>query len=232
MKIIDDRVTLLELDMFFMGKQSKIHPILIQDDNYQILIDAGLPGQFEQLENELLRAGSSAALLDYILLTHQDLDHIGCLPELAAVNSSVRICAHSLDAPYIRGENRLLKENVVPWQKQLEVWPSGRVDQLLSHDERLDSSGDIRVIHTPGHTDGHISLLLEDSRQLIIGDALFYLNGELQVPPQELTIDKSRAMESLEHLLEYEFDQILFYHGGVCPHGKQKLECLMGSRSQ
>lgn len=231
MKIIDDRVTLLELDMFFMGEQSMIHPMLIRDDNVQILIDTGLPGQFEQLENEMLRAGSSAASLDYLLLTHQDLDHIGCLPELSAVNPNVLICAHPFDAPYIRGENRLLKENVVPWQKELEVLPSSRVDQLLAHKERLSLCGGIQVIHTPGHTDGHISFLLEESRQLIIGDALFYTNGEIQVPPQELTINMPQAMKSLEQLLDYDFDQILFYHGGICPNGKKKLESLIHSYS-
>lgn len=152
---IKDKVSLLELDMFFLGKHRTIHPILIQDGNSIILIDAGLPHQFEHMENEMLNAGISAAQLTHILITHQDLDHIGCLPELSAVNASASICAHSLDAPYIRGDEKLIKDNIVPWQSELNPLPSSRVDQLLSDHEKLNIGGGIKVNHTPRHTDGH-----------------------------------------------------------------------------
>lgn len=229
MKYMNDRVTLLELDMFFMGTQSTIHPILIEDDELTILIDAGLPGQFEQLENQLLNAGTSAAMLTHILITHQDLDHIGCLPELSAVNPSASIYAHRLDAPFIRGDQSLIKDNIVPWQDELEILPTSRVDYFLTDKETLKLGGGIQVIHTPGHTDGHVSFLLEETGQLIIGDALFYIEDQLIIPSPELTVNVTEAMKSLEKLLSYEFDSLLCYHGGVCTDAKIKIKNLLDS---
>ncbi|WP_458127116.1 MBL fold metallo-hydrolase [Paenibacillus sp. Z3-2] len=226
---IADKVSLLELDMFFLGKHRTIHPILIQDGNSIILIDAGLPQQFEHMENEMLNAGISAAQLTHILITHQDLDHIGCLPELSAVNASASICAHNLDAPYIRGDEKLIKDNIVPWQSELNALPSSRVDQLLSDHEKMNIGGGIKVIHTPGHTDGHVSFLLEETGQLVVGDALFYIEGQLIIPGHDLTVNVQEAIYSLEKLLTYEFDELICYHGGICTDGKNQIKTLLNS---
>ena len=59
-----------------------IHPILLWNDEMAVLIDTGFPGQFEDIQVEMKRVGVSVDKLKVVILTHQDIDHIGSLPDL------------------------------------------------------------------------------------------------------------------------------------------------------
>ena len=59
-----------------------IHPILLWDDEMAVLIDTGFPGQFEDIQVEMERVGVSVDKLKVVILTHQDIDHIGSLPDV------------------------------------------------------------------------------------------------------------------------------------------------------
>ena len=58
-----------------------IHPILLWDDEMAV-IDTGFPGQIEDIQVEMEKVGVSFDKLKVVILTHQDIDHIGSLPEL------------------------------------------------------------------------------------------------------------------------------------------------------
>lgn len=47
-----------------------------------VLIDTGFPGQIEDIQVEMEKVGVSFDKLKVVILTHQDIDHIGSLPEL------------------------------------------------------------------------------------------------------------------------------------------------------
>ena len=81
--------------------------------------------------------------------------------------------------------------------------------------ERLDLAGGIRVIFTPGHTPGHLSLYLERSKVLIAGDALTAERGSLNGPNPSMTPEMRRALQSIRRLADLEIDTIVCYHGGV-----------------
>ena len=68
-----------------------------------VLIDTGFPGQFEDIQVEMERVGVSFDKLKVVILTHQDIDHIGSLPELLEGVSDIKVYAHELDKPYIEG---------------------------------------------------------------------------------------------------------------------------------
>jgi glyoxylase-like metal-dependent hydrolase (beta-lactamase superfamily II) len=89
------------------------------------------------------------------------------------------------------------------------------VDEHLEDGERLDIAGGIRVIFTPGHTPGHLSLYLERSKVLIAGDALRAERGSLTGPNPSMTLEMGTALQSLRRLAGLEIDTILCYHGGV-----------------
>ena len=79
---IADGVKMMELSMNMGGIQSSIHPTLIWDDNNVILVDAGLPGGLPDIKEEMNKTGVSFDKLDKIIITHQDMDHIGGLPDI------------------------------------------------------------------------------------------------------------------------------------------------------
>jgi glyoxylase-like metal-dependent hydrolase (beta-lactamase superfamily II) len=68
------------------------------------------------------------------------------------------------------------------------------------------------ALHTPGHTVGHLALLLpRDGGVLIVGDAATDVGGRLGVGPIYEDVDE--GMRSLRRLAGLEFETALFSHG-------------------
>ncbi len=187
-----------------------IHPTLLWDQDMAVLIDAGFPGQMEELREAMAQVGVSLNQLRAVILTHQDVDHIGCLPDLIdTCAQEIRIYAHALEQPYIQGELPLLKD------AHLENPPKGRVDKTLSDGEELPFCGGIQIIHTPGHTPGHISLYLTQSKTLIAGDSLYSVDGNIVGIHEPSVLDLAEAHESLKKYLDLEIETVVCYHGGI-----------------
>ena len=89
------------------------------------------------------------------------------------------------------------------------------VDEHLEDGARLDLAGGIRVIFTPGHTPGHISLYLERPKVLIAGDALTAEGSSLKGPNQSMTLEMRTALRSVRRLAELDVETVVCYHGGV-----------------
>src|SRR5919112_1029772 len=194
--------------------------LILDDENGNTLVDTGLPAQAGAIDAALGEADIRVRDLGHIILTHQDLDHIGSGADLVR-QSGARVLAHPTDAPYIEGELRPLKitpemlEQRPQMREVLKRLEPVRVDEHLEDGERLDLAGGIRVIFTPGHTPGHLSLYLERSKVLIAGDALRAERGSLNGPNPSMTLDMRTALQSLRKLADLEIDTIVCYHGGV-----------------
>ena len=231
---IADGVKMMELSMNMGGIQSSIHPTLIWDDNNVILVDAGLPGGLPDIKEEMNKTGVSFDKLDKIIITHQDMDHIGGLPDiLRESDHEIKVLAHEEDKPYIQGEKRLNKktpERREQLEKQLKSMPeeqrnamqklfqnppTAKVDETLKDEVELPYCGGIRIIHTPGHTPGHIVLYLKQSKILIAGDLLNIIDGELVGPNPQHTPNMDSALKSLQKLTQYDIEKVITYHGGL-----------------
>jgi glyoxylase-like metal-dependent hydrolase (beta-lactamase superfamily II) len=187
-----------------------IHPILLKDQEMTILIDTGFPGQFKDLCVAMDMAGVPIDKLNTVILTHQDVDHIGNLPEiLQTCGNEIKVYAHELDKPYIQGELPLLKDG------HLENPPKGTVNNTLINGQELPFCGGIRVIHTPGHTPGHISLYLKESKTLIAGDSMYSVDGMLGGIHEPTTPDMDSARLSLKKYLDLDITSVICYHGGL-----------------
>jgi glyoxylase-like metal-dependent hydrolase (beta-lactamase superfamily II) len=194
--------------------------LIVDEENGNTLVDAGLPDQAEAIGAALGEAGIGVRDLRRIIFTHQDLDHVGSGAALVR-QSGARVMAHSAEVPYIEGRLRPLK----PTSEMLEQRPHMReilgrlepvgVDEQLENDTRLELAGGTQVIFTPGHTPGHISLYLERSKTLIAGDALTAEGGHLNGPYPLATPDMHTAIESIRTLADLDVDTIICYHGGV-----------------
>ncbi|MGG4451729.1 MBL fold metallo-hydrolase [Brevibacillus porteri] len=202
---ISKGVEMLHLD--FHG--NIIHPVLLWDRDMAVLIDTGFPGQMDDLRVAMEKVGVSFNKLKAVILTHQDVDHIGSLPEILQERGDhVHVYAHELDKPYIQGELPLLKD------EHLENPPKGRVDHTVSDGQELPFCGGIRVIHTPGHTPGHISLYLKQSKTLVVGDSMYSVNGILGGIHAPSTPDMNTARLSLKKYVDLDIAAVVCYHGG------------------
>lgn len=239
-------VEMLELTMNLTGNPSMIHPSLIWDNETVILVDAGMPGQLQSIREAMDKAGVPFNRLNKVILTHQDIDHIGSVPQiLQESDHRIEVLAHEADKPYIEGEKPLIKMNKERLAKMLESLPEERrkqaealfanppkasVDTTLEDAQQLSYCGGITVIYTPGHTPGHISLYLNQSKILITGDAMVAANGQLLGPSPQATPDMETAMKSLKKFTQYDIAAVICYHGGVCKDNvnQQLLELAKG----
>ncbi|WP_334072874.1 MULTISPECIES: MBL fold metallo-hydrolase [Paenibacillus] len=236
---ISNGVEMLEIQIDSFGNPAMINPTLIWDDDTTILIDTGTPGSLEQIRIAMNEIGIPLNRLKVIILTHQDIDHIGTLPDLIHEKGvEIEVYAHEADKPYIEGTLPLLKLNAESMAWQMEAIPDevrrsfleeltnnrpkAKVTQTLVDNQELPYCGGIRVISTPGHTPGHISLYFQESKTLVAGDAVFSVDGVLYGPHPESTPDMQTALHSLEKFLYFDIDTMICYHGGVSRHNVNK----------
>lgn len=228
-------IDMLEISVQIMGGSNTIYPTLLLNEETAVLVDTGYPGLLSKFKEVIEQAGVPWGRLRTIVITHQDVDHIGSLPAMLAEEDTVlNVLAHEMEKPYIEGEKMLLKHTpealaaaaaMIPphvpeeWRQKflytLSHPPKGRVDQTIRGGDILPFAGGITVIHTPGHSPGHLSLYHQESRTLIAADALTVLNGELHGPDAAATPDMATALHSLANLAAYDIDTVICYHGGL-----------------
>lgn len=228
-------IEMLEISAIIMGKANVIHPTLIWDEALVILVDTGYPGQLPLFREAMEKAGIPFDTLSKIIITHQDIDHIGNLPTILKESlQRVEVLANEVEKPYIQGEKRLLKltpeaiaqaMNSLPaemseerrkaFKAALENPPKANVDKTIADGEELPYCGGIIVINTPGHTPGHICLYHKKTKTLIAGDAMKVGDGQLLRPDPRTTLDMDLAIKSLKKLTQYDIEAVICYHGGL-----------------
>jgi glyoxylase-like metal-dependent hydrolase (beta-lactamase superfamily II) len=227
---IADNIERLELPMNLMGSERLIYPTLMWDEDNVILVDAGIPGYLLQLKNAMIEAGVSFDRLNKIIVTHQDIDHIGGIKGILSEKPEVIVLAHEDDKPYIQGEKKIVRLNpqfmkrinALPDDERLKILDmfensSVKVNQTISDGEVLPYCGGITVIHTPGHTPGHVCLYHQMSKTLIVGDTMNIIDDQLVGPNKDMMGEEEAmdAINSLKKLIDYDIVNIITYHGGL-----------------
>lgn len=105
--------------------------------------------------------------LKYILLTHCHGDHIGGVEELQKAKGG-KVLIHRDDEEGLYNVDINMTDYIGIKNPKIEI--TSRLD-----DEDLIHIGDIefKVIHTPGHTKGSISLYCKEYKMLFSGDTIF-----------------------------------------------------------
>lgn len=224
-----DGLAMLELPTDFMGGKDTINLALVWDDDAAVLVDAGFPGQAPLIKERMEAAGVPFDRLTHIIITHQDLDHIGSLAALKSMSGhKARVIAHTEETPYIQMEKLPVKftPEMIQQMKNSMKNPffssmddfmalmKTTVDRVVNDKDEIDLCGEISIIHTPGHTPGHISLYFRKYKLLVTGDAMNLVDGELTGPMPQFTADLDVATASLKKYAAYDIQNIICYHGG------------------
>lgn len=105
--------------------------------------------------------------IQYILITHPHVDHIGAVSKLAD-EYICQVLMHPEAVPMLEQA----PANAAHMGVRFGDVPG--IDRLLKDDETLDVGGlQVRALYTPGHAPGHLAYYLESQRMVFTGDALF-----------------------------------------------------------
>jgi glyoxylase-like metal-dependent hydrolase (beta-lactamase superfamily II) len=219
-RVVTNGIQHLTVTFDLNGVQRIINPTLIWDGNSAVLVDAGFPGQAPAVRAAIESTGIPFSRLRTIVVTHLDWDHIGGLAKIVADVPGIDVLAHEQEKPFIQGDETFIKS---PQRNATGPAPTftvpdfarTKVTKQVGDGDVLEVSGGVDIIHTPGHTLGHICLYHRQSRTLIAGDALNVVEDKLVGPNPLYTHDLNQATESLKKLAKYDICTVICYHGGV-----------------
>lgn len=194
---------------------------VVEADGGIVVVDAGLPGFYDQLEAFLRSRGRTVADVDSVLLTHAHNDHVGIAEKVRQAGVPVRI--HEADAEMARtGKPHPRERSLLPYLRQRATWrllvmgvrlgalrPVKIAEVAAFGEGELDVPGRPRVIHTPGHSPGHVVFHFEAQGALLAGDAVCLFNPLTgrrgpQIMPGGFSLSSEQALESLSRFEQLE----------------------------
>lgn len=221
----------LEVRYDFNGKEDVLYPVVLRRGRETVLVDCGYAGFMSLLEKAMAEHGLALKHLTGIIITHHDMDHMGGLAEIKAAYPAAKVYTSSLEKDYVEGHQKSLRlqqaEDLYPclpeehrpgalqFQQGLKSVQPVTVDDVLPLNEEIPFLEGVKVIPTPGHMPGHISLYLPGQRTLVAADAVVYENGALEMANPQYTLDLPAALASVRRLQGLEINTMVCYHGGV-----------------
>ena len=190
----------------------------VDDDGSVTLVDCGLKRAPVKIVRALSALGKHPRDVQRILLTHAHFDHASGAAQLVAESAAVGVDVHADDAGFIESGTRAPGDVTKTSGRLMSRTPWGdfrptTVAQRLHDGDELPVAGGLRVMHTPGHTPGHISLLHPTSGVLITGDSIFNMNSRMSWPTKAFCTSFRQNVQTAHALGEVEYAIAAFTHG-------------------
>ena len=212
---------LITLELLFEIGEIKfyIHPVVIKSNDDLILIDTGYPMFLPVIERAFEKNRLDIRKLKQVILTHHDHDHMGAVKELVKKYHYVKVKCSEEQIPYILGKKKSLR-----LEQAEKLGADAGFIQMIKSVEYLDSAiavkdnesicNGVKVIETPGHMPGHISIYIESMKTLISGDMLILEDGVLGIADAQFVLDKDEEINSLRKIVNLDIEKIICFHGG------------------
>lgn len=150
---------------FFQRPHPSANMILLMGI-HPVLVDTGFGSDLQETERLLKEVGVPASSLSLIVNTHFHGDHVGGNYGLQQ-RYNLPIAAHRWEAEMVNRRDRDVCD--AEWLNQ-PIEPYTVTRTLSEHDEISTGDVQLQVIHTPGHTLGHIALYEPREQVLVCGD--------------------------------------------------------------
>lgn len=193
-----------------------------------VAVDAGPAGKANQFARGLAAAAIRAGDVRLVVLTHGHWDHIGCARDVKALTGA-KLAIHEADRACLEQSVTVLPPGTTRWGRMLMsigrrfasriTIPPAPADVVLGDQDfsLRDYGVPGRILHTPGHSAGSVSVLL-DSGDALVGDLA--MNGPpLRIGPglPVFADDQAAVIESWRRLLAAGARRIYPAHGKPFP---------------
>lgn len=193
-----------------------VNGFLLRDADGQVtVIDVGLPRCAPRVLAALGAIGAGPGDVTRVLLTHAHVDHVGAAAKVARVTGR-GVLVHADDAEFVRTGHGPPRDRSSRLGRLLGSLDNGfdpvAVDDELHDGQLLAIAGGLRVIHTPGHSPGHVAYLHEPTGTLVTGDSIFNVRG-LRWPFAAFCTDFRMTRQTAHRLAETDYAVAAFTHG-------------------
>ena len=202
----------------------------IVGSKYTLLVDTGFDDSIRTtVVNYFKEKKLSLDAVKYVINTHSDYDHTGGNKAVRELMPNALICAGERDRAMIENLNSMFSDRYNEFEKDhgfpeskeakdfiMTVAFETNVDIGFAGNERIDLGGRyVEILHTPGHSWGHVSILDEKSGAIIIGDAVLgnsvlLADGQAAFPPTYRFVEAYRS--TIRLLKGYKPSEILTSH--------------------
>jgi glyoxylase-like metal-dependent hydrolase (beta-lactamase superfamily II) len=196
-----------------LGKQKPLMQHIIAGDGVWLWIDAGIESTPDEwILPELERRGLTPPARNIAVITHADVDHFGGMFRLTQEIPEMVVVAHESDRNLLESIDELMAIRYNGFASggiRLPDWRDAQLREragtpltpsLLVRDElavAVSEDETWRILHLPGHSDGHLGVWNSESQTLIAGDAVMgwgVIDGDGQLqPPHYVDVDAYRA---------------------------------------
>lgn len=194
-----------------------VNGFMLRDDDGQVtLIDMGVASSGKKVIAALESIGSGASDVTRLMLTHCHPDHAGGAAYVSE-KTGRPVDIHAEDADYVRSGTQPPHDQTIFLGRLVDRLPAPKLARVTVGEELSDGqvvpfAGGIRVVHTPGHSPGHVSYLHESSGTLITGDAIFNVLGR-RWPMKFLCTSFAMTKQTAHQLGELDYSVAAFTHG-------------------
>lgn len=181
------------------------HYWVVSAGTSRLLIDIGWPGTLDLMKANLKRMGIPLHEIRYALATHYHIDHAGLAEELKREGVPLLVMDVQVDAI------PLMKTWTKPADHYIDITLNGNVTISCAQSRSLLGAMGIpgEILHTPGHSNHCVSLLLDDG-SVFTGD----------LPPEDYAFDNPVALATWRLLRERGATQVYPAHGPIRPIGE------------
>lgn len=179
--------------------------LLVDERGEAVLLDTGLVGEQWQIRRQLRQLGLGPEAVKAILLTHGHIDHVGNLA-WAKRWTGAPIYAHPAEQAHIDGKYPYAGAS--RWCERMERigysvlgYRPVRIDRFILDGDEVPFWGGLKVVHLPGHTEGHCAFYSARHDLLFSGDLFASYFFNVHLPPSVLNSRPELIQDGLERVL-------------------------------